>query len=129
MEDPLFVHFHRPPDENALDCLKVDLSPKIQFTTGDDPSHETQVKVLVSGRSTAEEIDRFLHLEKLIIPWAGVPMEILALLDGRPGVEIHNLHHNAVPVAEYALMLMLIAAKNLLPMDRALAAYRSAKSL
>jgi phosphoglycerate dehydrogenase-like enzyme len=120
MAETLFVHIHRPPDENALDCLKADLSPSIQLTYGDDPRHESQVKVLVSGRSTAEEINRFPHLEKLIIPWAGVPIETFALLDGRPGIDIHNLHHNAVPVAEYTLMLMLAAAKNILPMDRAL---------
>ena len=120
MADPLFVHFHRSPDENALAHLTADLSSNIQLTFGEDPSHASQVQVLVSGRPTSEEIGRFHNLEKLIIPWAGVPMETFALLDGRPGIEIHNLHHNAVPVAEYAFMLMLAAAKNILPMDRAL---------
>jgi phosphoglycerate dehydrogenase-like enzyme len=42
------------------------------------------------------------------------------MLKDNPGIEIHNLHHNAVPVAEYALMLMLAAAKNIIPMDSAL---------
>jgi phosphoglycerate dehydrogenase-like enzyme len=120
MSEPLFIHFHRSPDENVIAHLTADLSSNVQFTFGDDPSNESQVKVLVSGRPTAEEIDRFPLLRKLIIPWAGVPIETFALLDGRPGIDIHNLHHNAVPVAEYALMLMLAAAKNILPMDRAL---------
>ena len=120
MSEPLFVHFHRSPDENVIAHLTADLSSNVQFTFGDDPSNESQVKVLVSGRPTAEEIDRFPLLRKLIIPWAGVPIETFALLDGRPGIDIHNLHHNAVPVAEYTLTLMLAAAKNILPMDHAL---------
>lgn len=120
MAESLFVHFHRPPDENALAFLKAELSPNIKITYADDPSREGQVKVLVSGRPIAEELDRFPSLDHLIIPWAGVPIETFALLASRPGIEIHNLHHNAVPVAEYALMLMLAAAKSILPMDRAL---------
>lgn len=120
MAESLFVHFHQPLDENALAYLGADLSQDVKLTFGSDPSHDDQVKVLISGRPTAEEIDRFPHLEKLIIPWAGVPIETFALLEGWPGIEIHNLHHNAVEVAEYALMLLLAAAKNILPMDRAL---------
>lgn len=120
MNNPLFVHFHRSPDENALTCLHADLSSNVQLSFGDDPTSEKQVHVLISGRPTAEEINRFPHLEKLIIPWAGVPMETFELLEGKPGIDIHNLHHNAVPVAEYALMLLMAAAKNILPMDRTL---------
>jgi len=120
MNNPLFVHFHQSPDENAFTCLQADLSSNVQLSFGDDPTSENQVHVLISGRPTAEEINRFPHLEKLIIPWAGVPMETFALLEGKPGIDIHNLHHNAVPVAEYALMLLMAAAKNILPMDHAL---------
>jgi phosphoglycerate dehydrogenase-like enzyme len=39
-----------------------------------------------------------------------------------PDVALHNLHHNARPVAELAITLMLAAAKLIVPMDRALRA-------
>jgi phosphoglycerate dehydrogenase-like enzyme len=39
-----------------------------------------------------------------------------------PHISIHNLHHNALPVAEYALALLLSAANAILPVDRALRA-------
>lgn len=39
-----------------------------------------------------------------------------------PGVAVHNLHHNATPVAELALMLLLAAAKFALRYDSALRA-------
>jgi len=120
MDNPLFVHFHRSPEEKALACLHADLSPNIQFSFGDDSSFAAQTRILISGRPTKEEINRFPLLEKLIIPWAGVPMETFKLLEDKPDIDIHNLHHNAVPVAEYALVLMLAAAKNILPMARAL---------
>jgi phosphoglycerate dehydrogenase-like enzyme len=37
-----------------------------------------------------------------------------------PHIAVHNLHHNALPVAEHAIALLLAASKFLMPMDRAL---------
>jgi phosphoglycerate dehydrogenase-like enzyme len=39
-----------------------------------------------------------------------------------PAVAVHNLHHNAGPVAEHAVALLLAAAKFIVPMDRSLRA-------
>jgi phosphoglycerate dehydrogenase-like enzyme len=33
---------------------------------------------------------------------------------------VHNLHHNALPVAEHVIALLLAAAKSIVPMDRSL---------
>jgi phosphoglycerate dehydrogenase-like enzyme len=40
-----------------------------------------------------------------------------------PHIAIHNLHHNALPVAEHAIALLLAAAKFVVPMDRSLRAH------
>jgi phosphoglycerate dehydrogenase-like enzyme len=37
-----------------------------------------------------------------------------------PRVAVHNLHHNARPVAEHVMALLLAAAKFIVPMDRSL---------
>ena len=120
MTTTLHVHIQRLPEEKELTFLIKDLDPNIRLSFADDPSQNENVSILVSGRPKREEIDRYGQLGRLIIPWAGVPRETLDLLSDKPQIAIHNLHHNAVPVAEYALALMLAAAKNLTPMDRAL---------
>jgi phosphoglycerate dehydrogenase-like enzyme len=42
---------------------------------------------------------------------------------GFPHISVHNLHHNALPVAEHAIALLLAAAKMIIPMDRSLRAH------
>lgn len=118
MTSTLFVHIQHAPDERAMAYLRSEINSRIEITLTEDTSHDNQVTVLVSGHPNKEEINRFPQLEKLIIPWAGVHQEIFEVLKDEPAIEIHNLHHNAIPVAEYALMLMLAAAKNIIPMDR-----------
>jgi phosphoglycerate dehydrogenase-like enzyme len=39
-----------------------------------------------------------------------------------PNITVHNLHHNAAPVAELAFTLLLAAAKFIVPLDRSLRA-------
>ena len=56
----------------------------------------------------------------LIIPWAGVPPETRALLAEFPNIATHNLHHNAQPVAEMVLTLLVSAAKLVVPFDQLL---------
>jgi len=120
MTPTLHVHIQRAPDKHAMAYFQSIIDPCVEITVADDTSRDDQVTVLVSGRPTLEEITRFPQLEKVIIPWAGVPQETLEVLKDKPTIQIHKLHHNAVPVAEYTLMLMLAAAKNIIPMDRAL---------
>ena len=78
--------------------------------------------ILVAGEPTIEMLAALPNLRSLIIPWAGVSPETFDVLRGFPHVSIHNLHHNALPVAEYALALLLSAANSIMPVDRALRA-------
>ena len=63
------------------------------------------------------------NLHALIIPWAGLPEVTRDLMRDFPHIAVYNLHHNAAPVAEMAVALMLAAAKLVIPTDRALRAH------
>jgi phosphoglycerate dehydrogenase-like enzyme len=75
---------------------------------------------LVNGRPTREQLDNLPHLRAVIVPWAGLPRTLAAIAADYPHLTIHNLHHNAIPVAEMALTLLLTVAKQVQPLDRAL---------
>lgn len=53
----------------------------------------------------------------MIIPWAGLSARVARTLKEAPHVAVHNIHHNAEPVAESALALLLSAAKRTIPFD------------
>ena len=112
------VHLLHPPDEHELTLLTTQLSPQIQLTTGGTlPSN---LDWLVAGVPTREHLESHPELTGLIIPWAGIPTKTRELMADFPNVAIHNLHHNAGPVAEMMLTLLLSAAKLLLPFDQSL---------
>jgi phosphoglycerate dehydrogenase-like enzyme len=90
------------------------------LTEGGDPPLQTAI--LISGRPAREQLAAAPQLRALIIPWAGLPEEARDLMRDFPNVTVHNLHHNAAPVAELALMLLLAAAKFAVRYDRALRA-------
>ncbi|CUS04561.2 putative dehydrogenase [Candidatus Promineifilum breve] len=116
----LHVHFDRPLTADEAAVLKPLLSPAIALSAGADaPADAT---ILISGRPTREQLAAAPGLRAVVIPWAGLPGETRDLLADFPGVAVHNLHHNAAPVAELALMLLLAAAKFALRYDRALRA-------
>ncbi|RLC97713.1 MAG: hydroxyacid dehydrogenase, partial [Chloroflexi bacterium] len=62
----------------------------------------------------------FPALQALIVPWTGIPPGTLELVREFPDLTLHNLHHNAAPVAEMAVALLLAAAKRIIPFDQAL---------
>jgi phosphoglycerate dehydrogenase-like enzyme len=115
----LSVHLLNPPDPPALDLLKRRCDPSILLTTGQPPAVATY-EVLVAGRPQREHLTASPKLRLLVIPYAGLPAATRELLQGFPGLAVHNLHHNAALTAEMALTLMLAAAKFILPCDRAL---------
>jgi phosphoglycerate dehydrogenase-like enzyme len=114
----LHVHFTYPltPDEAAT--LRPALSGGITLSEGLEPPANTAI--LVTGRPTPEQIEAASDLRSLIIPWAGLPEETRTLMRDFPRVAVHNLHHNAAPVAELAMMLLLAAAKFAVRYDNAL---------
>ena len=114
----LHVHFDRPLTADEADNLWPRLSSGIELTDG--PELPLSTDILVSGRPTREQLAVAPSLRALIIPWAGLPNETRDLLRDFPAITVHNLHHNAAPVAELALMLLLAAAKFALRYDNAL---------
>ena len=109
----LRVHLHDLDDPTFRAVLAEHLDPAIELVPADAP-HE----VLVAGVATAELLARGPHT--VVIPWSGVPRSVAALLAEHPDVALHNIHHNAAPVAEHAVGLLLAAARRLVPADRLL---------
>lgn len=118
--NPLPVHLLAPPSEAEAAYLYPTLPDTIRLTDG--PDVPPDAAILVAGRPTAKQLAAAPALRALIIPWAGLPAETRALLPDFPHLAVHNLHHNAAPVAELALMLLLAAAKFTRRYDAALRA-------
>ena len=119
----LSVYLLRKPDSAALAHLRAHLDAEIHLTFGPDLPVPADYHVLVAGRPQREHLTASSNLHALIIPWAGLPEVTRELMRDFPHIAAHNLHHNAVSVAEMVLTLMLAAAKLVVPMDRALRAH------
>ena len=111
------VHFIYERSEEADQILQAHLDSSIQLTQGEEIPPETEI--LVGGRPSREQLAS-PNLKSLIIPWAGLPTETKDILPDFPHITVHNLHHNAAPVAETAVTLLLAAAKLTIRYDRAL---------
>ncbi|MCB8921489.1 MAG: hydroxyacid dehydrogenase [Ardenticatenaceae bacterium] len=115
----LHVHILDLPDGEGLEILQRHLLPGIAVTAGD--VIETAVPhILVGGRPSRAQLAANPQLHTLIIPWAGLPGSTRTLLADFPHISVHNLHHNAAPVAELTLSLLLAAARFIVPFDQAL---------
>jgi phosphoglycerate dehydrogenase-like enzyme len=119
----LRVFLPNPPQENELALLRQELDPAITLILGPDLPPAPDYHVLVAGRPSREQLEASRDLHTLIIPWSGIPDATRALMRSFPTVAVHNLHHNAAPVAELTLALLFAASKFLLPLDRALRAH------
>ncbi|MBE2223372.1 MAG: hydroxyacid dehydrogenase [Anaerolineae bacterium] len=111
------AHFIFDRSDEADRVLKEQLDPTIHLTQGEVVPPETEI--LVGGRPSREQLAS-PKLKALIIPWAGLPDETKAILPEFPHISVHNLHHNAAPVAETAVTLLLAAAKLTIRYDRSL---------
>jgi phosphoglycerate dehydrogenase-like enzyme len=116
----LSVHLLREPDPVALAHLRAHLDAEVHLTFGPALPAPADYHILVAGRPQREHLTANPNLHALIVPWAGLPEETRGLMHDFPHIAVHNLHHNAAPVAEMAVALMLAAAKLVVPMDRAL---------
>lgn len=117
------VHLVRTPPPAALAQLQASLRPQVELTHGSEIPVPAGYQILVAGRPSWEQLTASPNLSALIIPWAGVPEVTCELMREFPHVLVHNLHHNAVLVAELALTLMLAAANSIIPIDQALRAH------
>lgn len=100
--------------EFRLSEMKVLLPDGIALTR--DPSPADMV---VCGRPTADLLNSCAP-SLLLIPFAGIPPETLALMRDFRSIRVHNIHHNAGAASETALALMLSAARGLPRADAAL---------
>jgi phosphoglycerate dehydrogenase-like enzyme len=114
----LRVHLLQSPDDELLVKLGEHLNPGIDLTCSEELPDPPIFDVLVCGVPDKASIEASPSLRYLIIPWSGLPRKTRALMRGYPQVAVHNIHHNAAPVAEMAITLMLIAAKDVLAIDR-----------
>jgi phosphoglycerate dehydrogenase-like enzyme len=110
------VHVLELPYGHSVEALAGMLAPSIRLTAGADVAPDCDI--LVGGRPSRCQMQVSSRFRALIIPWAGVPVPTRALALEFPQVTVHNLHHNAVPVAEMAIALLLAAAKWVIPSDR-----------
>lgn len=118
----LAVHYLYPPEAKFLAYLRERLDTAVELTTGDEVPLPTDTKILVTGRPKTEQLEACPALQTLIIPWSGLPEETRETMLNYPDIAVHNLHHNAAPVAELAFTLLLAAAKFIVPLDRSLRA-------
>jgi len=117
----LSVHLLYPRyDKATLVDLRARLQPSIHLTAGPDLPSPAGCHIIIGGRLEREQITANPSLQALIVPWAGIPSATRELMLDFPHIAVHNLHHNALPVAEHVLALLLAAAKLIVPMDRSL---------
>ncbi len=116
--EPLAVWLpSRGEDAAFLGPLQRALEDAVALDLGEETPSGTATQVLVRGTPSAEQLAACPYLERLVIPYAGVPAGTCALLREHPGIAVHNLHHNAASTAELAVSLLLAAAKEILPHD------------
>jgi phosphoglycerate dehydrogenase-like enzyme len=113
------VHLLRPPDEEHLQHLRTLLDSGIVLTIGEEIVSPEVINVLVAGRPERRQLEECRNLDRLIIPFAGIPESTLHLLKDFPEIRVHNLHFNASATAEMAIALMLAASKWIVPIDKA----------
>lgn len=116
----LNVHLLYDYTPEVTDRLRAQLDPNIRLTIGEEQALDGDIHILIAGRPRREILAANENLHTLIVPWTGIPPETRDLLADFPGIALHNLHHNAPPVAEMAVALLLAAAKNIVPADQAL---------
>jgi phosphoglycerate dehydrogenase-like enzyme len=110
--------YPREADIKAWQVLLAKLDPSIKIIPGTELPSPADYQILISGRPTREQLEASPNLQALLIPWAGLPTNTRELMVNYPDISVHNLHHNAIPTAETALMLLLTAAKRILPIEQ-----------
>jgi phosphoglycerate dehydrogenase-like enzyme len=119
IKEPLNVHLHKEQNQTFIGNLKSLLDEGINLTWGDSLPEPANCHILVSGVPDKEILEACTDLRYLIIPWAGLPRATRKLMLDYPHIAVHNIHHNALPAAEMAFLLMLALMKNIISIDSA----------
>lgn len=117
---PLRVHFYRISFAEHCDLFSSILSTDIILSEGEKIPDPADYEILVYPTPSKEWIEASPYLKAVVIPWAGIPNRTREIMANFPKICLHNLHHNNYNTAEFALTLLLAAAKRLIPMDQAL---------
>ncbi len=118
----LKVHILQEYEGLFVDDLKNLVNEGVRITCSKDFPDPPDYDILISGVPDRKNIESSPKLKHLIIPWAGLPQKTRLLMMDYSDISVHNIHHNAVPVAEMAVLMMLALAKNLISID---ASFRS----
>lgn len=114
---PLNVHLHKEKNQAFVANLKSLIDEGINLTWGEALPNPANCHILVSGVPEKEIMEDCTNLKYLIIPWAGLPRKTRELMLEYPHIAVHNIHHNALPAAEMAFLLMLASAKGIIAID------------
>ncbi len=116
----LKVYFPKAAQSTPLDKLAGLLPSTVELIDGTETAQPADCDVLVHGYVQRTWLDASPSLQAVIVPFAGVPLPTRDLLRDFPAVTLHNLHYNDIPTAEFAITLMLSAAKFVVPLDQKL---------
>jgi phosphoglycerate dehydrogenase-like enzyme len=112
----LKTHYYRENNKDIQDKLEKSLGRSHRITLGKVIPSDTQVLIL--AYPTAEKLASLIDLKYLIIPFVGLPQATSQLLKDYPHIKLLNIHHNARPVAENVMALLLTGIKHIIPADR-----------
>lgn len=95
----------------GAEAIQEDLLPdgsEVRVATEPERARELRdwAHVLVDGRPSAELLDGE-RLERVVVPYAGVAVEVQERLGARNHLKLHNSHFNAPFVAQHAIGLLL----------------------
>jgi phosphoglycerate dehydrogenase-like enzyme len=105
---------------NTAPKLRELLPAGVEVTEGPESPQPADCDILVHGFVKRAWLAASPNLRAVIVPFAGVPVETYELLGEFPQISLHNLHFNDAPTAEFAIALLMAAAKFLIPSDRKL---------
>ncbi|WP_232470484.1 MULTISPECIES: 2-hydroxyacid dehydrogenase [Methylococcus] len=109
------MNYETGPEHRA--DLQNRLAPGVRLSMG-EWRPKAGFDILVSGAPTARELESNPRLRAVIVPWVGVPLATLDLMQEFPHIALHNLPYNIGPTAEMGVALLLAAAKRIVPSDR-----------
>ena len=119
MPKPLRVWMPRSSGSAFDRILREQLPPLISVNLDARRPEPADYHVLVDGVPAANDLAASASLHTVVIPWAGVAKRARETLLAFPTLTVCNLHHNAASTAETAIGLLLAAARNIVPADRA----------
>lgn len=120
MDNLIPVHITHPPDKESLSLLRELLNSKITLSTGSSIENKQMLQYLVNGRPKEDLLRSCPNLRAVIVPFAGIPAATQTVMQKFPHLQLHNLHHNAIPVVEHTLALLLAVCKHIIQPHNAL---------